>query len=175
MSESPVSDIVSVVSLDMFSATSRFAPLNPMGSPVSTEVVVRGVVESPVFDAAVVPSDNLSITSRFTPLNPQVSPMSTEVVDRGVVESPMSDVASVVDSDMLPVTGRFTPLNPQGSQVSHLSSMQLSPNRVRSDFDLDAVDLFPVFATSPRSDGDLPLLSPISTPESPSSRASPAA
>ena len=157
----------------MFSATSRFAPLNPMGSPVSTEVVVLGVVESPVFDAAVVPSDNLTIT--ITPINPQVSPMSTEVVDRGVVESPMSDVASVVDSDMLPVTGRFTPLNPQGSQVSHLSSMQLSPNRVRSGFDLDAVYLFPVFATSPRSDGNLPLLSLISSPESPSSRASPAA
>ena len=42
----------------------------------------------------------------------------------------MSDVASVVDSDVLPLMGRFTPLNPQGSQVSHLSSVQLSPNRV---------------------------------------------
>ena len=63
MSDYPVSDVMYVVSVDMFSATSPFAPLNPQGSPVSTEVV----------------------------------------------ESP----------------------------VSHLSSVQLSPNRVRLDFDLD--------------------------------------
>ena len=61
------------------------------------------------------------------------------------------DVASVVPSDMSPVTGRFTPLNPQGSQVSHLSSEQLSPNRVCSDFDLDTVDMYPLFTTSPLS------------------------
>ena len=144
-------------------------------TPVSTDVVDRGVEESPVSDTPVVPSDMLPVTCRFRPLNPQVAPMSTEVEDRVVVESPVTDVAFVVDSDMLPVTGRFTPLNPQGSQVSLLSSVQLSPNRVQSDFDLDAVDLYPIFATSPRSDGDLPHISPISSPESSSSHASPAA
>ena len=77
MSESPVSDVVSVVSFEMLSATSRLAPLSPQGSPVSTEVV-----ESSVSDAAVVPSDMSSATCRFTPLNAQGSPMSTEVVDR---------------------------------------------------------------------------------------------
>ena len=96
MSELPVSDVVSVVSLDMLSATNRFAPLSSQGSPVSTEDVDRGVVESPVSDTAVVPSDMSSATCRFTPLNPQGSPMSTEVV-----ESPVSDVAAVVDSDMV--------------------------------------------------------------------------
>ena len=45
------------------------------------------------------------------------------------------DVASVVPSDISPIVARFTPLNPQESQVSHLSSVQLSPNRVHSDFD----------------------------------------
>ena len=67
----------------------------------------------------------------------------------------------------------FTPLNPQGSQVSHLSSVQLSPNRVRSDFDIDTVDLDPLFATWPRCAGDLLLISQISSPESPVSYASP--
>ena len=79
--------------------TSRFAPLSPQGSPVSTEVVDRGVVESPEFDAAVVPSDMSTITSRFSPLNPQMSPISTDIVDRVVVELPVSDVAPVVDLD----------------------------------------------------------------------------
>ena len=57
-----MSDVVSVVSLDMLSAASRFSPLNPQGSLMSTEVVDRGVVESPVSDAAVVDSDMLPVT-----------------------------------------------------------------------------------------------------------------
>ena len=65
---------------------------------------------------------------------------------------------------MLHATGRFTPPNSHGLQVSPLSSVQLSPNRVRSDFDLGAVDLFHLFTTSPRADGDMPYLSPISSP-----------
>ena len=96
-------------------------------------------------------------------------------MNRGVVVSPVFDVMSVMDSDGLPVMGRLTPLDPQGSQVSHLSSVQLSPNRVQSDIDVDAVELLNVFETSPRSEGVLHLLSPISTPESPLLRASPAA
>ena len=77
------------------------------------------------------------------------------------------DVASVVPSDISPVMARFMPLNPQGSQVSNLSSVQLSPNRVRSDFAIDTVDLDPLFTTSPRSAGDLLLILPIFSPESP--------
>ena len=87
VSDSPVSDVVSVVSLDMLSATSLCAPLSPQESPVSTEVVDRGVVVS---DAVVVPSDVSSVTCRFTTLNPQGSPLSPEVVDRGVMESPVT-------------------------------------------------------------------------------------
>ena len=52
----------------------------------------------------------------------------------------MSVVMPVVDSDGLPVTGQFTLFDFQGSQMSHLSSMQLLPNRVRLDFNMDAVD-----------------------------------
>ena len=86
VSDSPVSDVVSVVSLDMLSATSLCAPLSPQGSPVFTEVVDWGVVESPVSDAVVVPSDVSSVTCWFMPLNPQGSPLSPEVVDWGVME-----------------------------------------------------------------------------------------
>ena len=53
--------------------------------------------------------------------------------------------------------------------------MQLLPNRVRSDFDIDTVDLDPLFATSTRSAGDLLLISLILSPESPVSCASPEA
>ena len=74
------------------------------------------------------------------------------------------DVASVVPSDISPIVARFMPLNPQESQVSHLSSVQLSPNRVRSNFEIDTVDLDPLFTMSPRSAGDLLL---ISSPDSP--------
>ena len=105
-----------------------------------------------------------TITSRFSPLNSPVSLVSMESVDRVAVESPKSDLAPVVHLDISPVTDQFAPLNPQ---ESHLSSVQLSPNRVRVDYDIDTLDAFPVFAASPRSGGYLPLISPISSPGSP--------
>ena len=71
-------------------------------------------------------------------------------MDRVVVESPVSDDVPVVELDMFPDTSQFALLNPQGSQMLHLSSVQLSPNRVCLDFDLDTIDVFPVFAASPR-------------------------
>ena len=51
--------------------------------------------------------------------------------------------------------------------MSHLSSVQLSPNRVREDFDFDPLDVFPMFPVSPRSDGYLPRVSPVTSPSSP--------
>ena len=116
----------------------------------------------------------LTITSRFSPLNPREYPVSTENVDQVVAEWPVSDDVPVVELDMLPDVSQFALLNPQGSQVSHLSSVQLSPNRIRLDFDMDTLDVFPVFVASPRSGGYLNPISPVSSPESPSSRASPA-
>ena len=41
--------------------------------------------------------------------------------------------------------------------------MQLSPNKVCVDYDIDTLDVFPVFSVSPRSDGYLPLVSPVSS------------
>ena len=91
-------------------------------------------MESPEFDAVVVPSDMPTITSRFSPLNPRVSPVSTESVDRVVVESPVSDDVPIVELDMLPDVSQFALLITQGSQVSHLSSVQLSPNRISTPY-----------------------------------------
>ena len=80
-----------------------------------------------------------------------------ESVDQVVVESPVSDVVPVMELDILPHTSQFALLNPHGSQVSHLSSVQLLPNRMHLDFDLDTIDVFPVFAASLRSAGIYPL------------------
>ena len=59
-----------------------------------------------------------------------------------------------------PIMARFEPLSLPESQESRLSSVQLSPNRVQSDFDGDTEDLFPLYDTSPVSDDDLSLISP---------------
>ena len=150
-----MSDVVSVVPEDMLTDMSRFAPLSPQSSPLSTEVVDQGVVEPPEFDAVVVPLDMSTITSQFSLLNPQLSPVSMESVDRVVVESLVSDDVPVIELDMLPDVSQFALLNPQGSQVSHLSLVQLSPNtnRVGLEFDMDTLDVFPVFVASPTSGG----------------------
>ena len=59
--ESPEFD-AAVVSSDMLTITSRFSTLNPQVSPISTEIVDRVVVESPVSDVApVVDSDMLPV------------------------------------------------------------------------------------------------------------------
>ena len=65
-----------------------------------------------------------------------------------------------------PGLGWFELLNLLESQESRLSSVQLSPNRVWPDFDVDTEDLYPLFDTSPVSDGDLSLMSPATTQES---------
>ena len=82
----------------------------------------------------------------------------------------MSDDVPIIGLGMLPNVNQFALLSHQGSQVSHLSSVQLSPNRVRLDFDMNILDVFPVFAASARSGRYLP---PVLSPELPSSRASP--
>ena len=64
------------------------------------------------------------------------------------------------------IMARFEPLNLSEAQESWLSLVQLSPNRVRTDFDVDSEDLYPLFDTSPVSDGDLSLISPATIHES---------
>ena len=71
-----------------------------------------------------------------------------------------------------PAADRVVTLLPQESHVS-----QLSPNRVREDFDLDVdtMDVFPVFPVSPRTDGYFPSVSPVSSPSALSTPGSSAA
>ena len=99
-----------------------------------------------------------TITSRFSPLKPPVSPVYMESVDQVVAESPTSYDVPVVDLEISPLTDHFVPLHPRESQVSHVSSVQLSPNRVRLDFDYDTLYVFPVFPVSPRTKGYLPIV-----------------
>ena len=72
--------------------------------------------------------------------------------------------AAVVPPAGSPIVARFEPLNMPGSQ-GRLSSVQLSPNRVRPDFDVDTENLYPLFEMSPVPDGDLSLISPATTQE----------
>ena len=99
-----------------------------------------------------------TITSRFSPLKPPGSLVSMESVDQVVVQSPTSYDAPVVPLDISPVADHLATCNPQESQVSHLSSVQLSPNRMHEDFEFDILDVFPV---SPSTDGYLPCISPV--------------
>ena len=91
-------------------------------------------------------------------------------VDQVVVESPTSYDAPVVPLEISPVADHFATLK---SQVSHLSSVQLSPNRVRENLDYDTLDVFPMFTVSPRTDAYLPCVSPIVSLSSPVSPAAP--
>ena len=162
MSSCPVSDVVPVAPVDLSSETSWVVPPSPKLVPAFAEVVDRGIVESPELG-----SDMSTITSRFLPLKPPVSPVSMESVDQVVIESPTSYDAPVAALDMATVAEWLETRNPQESQVSHLSSVQLSPNRVREDFDLGTLDVFPVFAAPLETNGYLPRISPVSSPGSP--------
>ena len=135
---------------------------------------VRGVVDSPEL-GEVVASGMSTITSRFSPLSPRLSPVSMLSVPQIVVESSTSYEAPVGSKDVCLAVDRvyIVPLLPQESQVSHLSYVQLSPNRVRADYVFDTMDVFPMYAVPPRNDGYFPSASPISPPNTLSKPGSP--
>ena len=99
-----------------------------------------------------------TIMSRFSPLNPPGSPASMVSVDQVVVDSPTSYDTPVVHLEISPVADHLAIFNPQELQVLRLSSVQLLPNRVREDFDFNTLDVFPMFAVSPRTDRYLPCI-----------------
>ena len=111
------------------------------------------------------------ITSRFSPLNPPGSPVSMVSVDQVIIEYLTSYDAPVVTLEISPVADHLATPNHQESQVSHLSSVQLSPNRVREDLDYTTLNVFPMFTVSPRTDRYLPCVSPVTSPSSPVSLA----
>ena len=63
-----------------------------------------------------------------------------------MVESPTQYEAPVESVDVSPAADKQ--LLPLESQVSLISSVQLSPNRVREDFTYDTLDVLPVFQVS---------------------------
>ena len=86
-----------------------------------------------------------TIMSWFQPLNPPHSPVPTSSQEQIVVDSPTVCEAPVGSIDVSPDYDRMVQILPLESQVSLLSSVQLSPNRVREDFNYDTLDVFPVF------------------------------
>ena len=99
----------------------------------------------------------LSVSGKLSPLGPMVSALSEEGVTRKVVEWP-----AVVDSDMLSAMSRFAPLYCRELKAS---SVQLLLNRVRPDFDINTMYLYPLIVVLPRADAELPLASPVTLPE----------
>ena len=136
-------------------------PPSPKLVPASAEVVDRGIVES--LELGV---DMSTIMSQFSPLKSPVSPVSMEGVYQVVIESPTPYDTPVADLDMASVVAQLETRNPQESQVSHLSSVQLSPNRVSEDFDLGTLDVFPVFAVFTETNEYIPRISPVLSPGS---------
>ena len=150
--------------------------------PVSLLLLRFAVPGTDMTPAPTQPQPDVVVTQQYPSspgsrlLTPLYDLAEFESANSSVAMSESLDIASVVPSDVLPIVDRLMPLNPQGStQESPLSSEQLSPNRVRSDFDVDTVDLYPMFAASQRSVGDIPLIFPILSPELLLSPVSPAA
>ena len=85
----------------------------------------------------IAPPDISIMTSRFQPLNPRQSPVAMSSEEQVVVESPMEYEALVGSLNIFPAADRVVQLLPLQSQVSVLSAVQLSPNRVREDFAYD--------------------------------------
>ena len=100
--------------------------------------------------------------SRFQPLNRSHSSVDISSDSPVVVESPSHHEASAVPVNISALVESVV----QSSQISALSSVQLSPNRVREDYSYDTLDVFAVFQVSPEIDGYLPDTSPITPPVS---------
>ena len=64
-----------------------------------------------------------------------------------------------------PADDRVVQLLPLQSQVSALSSVQFSPNRVREEFSYDTMVVFPIFQVSQEADGYFPDTSPVTSPD----------
>ena len=93
-------------------------------------------------------------------------------VEQIVVESPTKYEATVGFMDVSPAADGVVQILPLQSQVSVLSSVQLSPNRVRENVTYDTLDIFPVFQDNPRYFDDT---SPVMSPDSRNIPSSPVA
>ena len=98
--------------------------------------------------------------SRFQPLNRSHSPVDISSDSQVVVESPSHYEAPAVPVNISVLVESIVQL----SQISALSSVQLSPNWVHEDYSYDTMDVFPVFQVSPEIDRYLPATSPVTPP-----------
>ena len=98
--------------------------------------------------------------SQFQPLNRPQSLVSISSDLQVVVESPSHYEAPAVPVNISALIESVVHL----SHICALSSVQLSPNRVREDYTYDTVDEFPVFQVSPDAAEYLPATSPVTLP-----------
>ena len=102
---------------------------------------------------------NMSLElSRFE-LNWPTSPVHSGA-SQVVVESPSHYEAPAVPVVILELLDSVV----QMSQLSALSYVQLSPDRVHEDCTSESVDVFPVYQVSPDNTGYLPATSPVTPP-----------
>ena len=121
---------------DMLTDTNQFAPLSPQNLPVSTQVVDRGVVESPEFDAVVVPLSHWCLQRLWTGFveSPEFALLSYLRICRllradsrhstpgipgiyGKCGPVGCRVTGVIELDVLPDVSQFTLLKPTGVAV----------------------------------------------------------
>ena len=98
--------------------------------------------------------------SRFQPLSHPHSPVDVSGNLQVVVELPSHYEAPAVPINIFALIECVVQL----SQISALSSVQLSPNRVRDDYTCKNVDVFPVYQVSLDTTGCLPVMSPVTPP-----------
>ena len=130
------------IDLDAFgSECSRSGDCQPSVSPGAVDREGVGTVD--VSDDAQL--DVSMVLSQFQPLNGPHSPVYMSSDSQIVVESPTLYDAPAEPLDMSTVVDSVGQL----SQVSGLSSVQLSPNSVCEDYTYNTLDVFPVFQVSP--------------------------
>ena len=111
-----------------------------------------------------------TITSRFSSLNPQLSPVSMLSIPQIVVKSPTSYEAPIGSKDVCPAADWVVTSGVScvpvviGAVVAQLGAAY---------YDFDTMDVFPMYAVSPRNDGYFPSVIPISPPNALSKSGSP--
>ena len=97
--------------------------------------------------------------NRLQPLNCPQTPVNSD--SQLVAELPLHYKAPAVPITISALVESVVQL----SQIYALSSVPMSPNRVREDYTYDTVDVFPVFQVSPDAMEYLPATSPVTPPE----------
>ena len=106
------------------------------------------------------PTDMVMEVSLIQPLNRAQSPVTSH--SQLVVESPLHYKAPAMPISIRALVASVVHM----SHISALSSVPMSPNRVRPDYTYDTVNVFLVFYVSPDDTHYLPATSPVNPPAS---------